>query len=82
MQRLLGRNILVYLDCSKNNVEASVAEVECSGVKVVGQDGFRGGNGVKCWGNLKAIVRPLAFMVHEMETEGFGAGLFCDRAFY
>lgn len=52
VQRLLGRNILVYLDCSKNNVEASMAEVECSGVKVVGQDGFRGGSGVKCWGNL------------------------------
>lgn len=52
VQRLLGRNILVYLNCSKNNVEASVVEVECSGVKVVGQDGFRGGNGVKCWGNL------------------------------
>lgn len=81
VQRPWGGNIL-YLAYSENNTEINVAGVECAGPKGGGQGQAGGENGVRCWGSLQATERPLAFMLHEVETEECEAEAFCDPAFH
>lgn len=51
-QRPWGGNMLVHLECSKNNLEVSVAGAECAGAQGVEQDEVRGENGIRCWGSF------------------------------